>query len=132
MGPICLPFEKINITGRFGYVAGWGLTEKGKPSPELLKVNLPILNLQKCKEAYPVMAITENNLCVDGLNKSNSCFGDSGGPFKISGKIYNDTRYIQHGIVSFGQGQNCTLRAMPVVYTNVSKYLNFILDNVNP
>jgi secreted trypsin-like serine protease len=41
-------------------------------------------------------------------------------------------RYIQQGIVSFGERKDCGHGGRPGVYTNVHQYLRWILDNARP
>lgn len=125
-----LEIEKNNITGKYGFVTGWGVTENRRKSPELLQAQLQVKELRECQKLYPITSINENNLCVGGDSPSNSCFGDSGGPFQLPTKFRNDdVRMVQQGIVSFGLIQNyCTLSKSPVVYVKVANYVNWILS----
>lgn len=51
--------------------------------------------------------------------------GDSGGPLMLK----KDGRWIQIGIVSFGN--KCGEPGYPGVYTRVTRYLDWINDNIN-
>lgn len=55
---------------------GWGYTETGQLSDELLKVKIPIVSETKCRKAWGKY-YTETSLCAGRLNKD-SCSGDSG------------------------------------------------------
>lgn len=41
----------------------------------------------------------------------------------------SELRYVQQGIVSFGESKKCGHGGRPGIYTNVHQYLNWILDN---
>lgn len=91
-----------------------------------------MIPLQECRRVYAKVApITHLQLCAGGVNKSDSCGGDSGGPLHAVGLLNDDTRYIQHGIVSFGP-RLCGSDGMPGVYTKVSYYMDWILNNLKP
>ncbi|XP_026760585.2 CLIP domain-containing serine protease HP8-like [Galleria mellonella] len=135
MGPICLPFTKElrdkNLVGVSAEVAGWGATEDGLQSPVLLNVELPILHNQDCVDAYNgSIRIYDSQLCAGGVPDKDSCGGDSGGPLiypGITGKL--GLRYVQRGIVSYGT-KRCGIGGYPGVYTKISSYMKWILDNM--
>ncbi|XP_063907843.1 serine protease grass-like [Zophobas morio] len=133
--PVCLPLAEsrdYNFTNRNVFVAGWGITERGTPSPELLKVALPVVPLKECEDAYAKTARVDNRqLCAGGRNKKDSCGGDSGGPLHAQGRINGDTRLVQQGIVSFGPIR-CGEVPIPGVYTRVAAFMDWILDNIEP
>lgn len=62
--------------------------------------------------------------------KKDSCSGDSGGPLMVEDEINDVYRIVQYGIVSYGPLQCGSL--FPGVYTNVSSYVKWILDNIKP
>ncbi|XP_026480263.1 melanization protease 1-like [Ctenocephalides felis] len=111
--PVCLPIsnalQTMNLTGRSAVVTGWGYTEWGTRSPDLLKVGLPVVDNEQCNSVYRRRAtIISKQLCAGGTGGRDSCGGDSGGPLKIPGNYRGQTRVIQHGVVSFGP-VNCGL-----------------------
>ncbi|XP_049959037.1 trypsin II-P29-like [Schistocerca serialis cubense] len=55
-------------------------------------------------------------LCAGGERNKDSCQGDSGGPLVCNGTLA--------GVVSFGV--SCGLPGFPGVYTDVSKYVDFL------
>ena len=61
-----------------------------------------------------------------------SCGGDSGGPLIIKSKLgaKKQKRGILIGLVCYGYN-SCGTRGLPSVYTNVTHYLNWILDNID-
>lgn len=63
------------------------------------------------------------------MNKD-SCGGDSGGPLMVEDEINDVYRIVQYGIVSYGPKLCGSL--FPGVYTNVSSYVKWILDNIKP
>lgn len=63
------------------------------------------------------------------LDIRDSCKGDSGSSLESLGLVGNETRKVQYGIVSFGT--ECG-RPEPGVYTKVSSYIQWILDNMRP
>jgi secreted trypsin-like serine protease len=116
-------------------VMGWGTTqlennEGINPSNLLLQIDQKIISATECRNIYPE-AITDNMLCAGGLtatDTSDSCQGDSGGPLIIQ----NNQQFIQVGIVSFGGvTKPCGEAKVPGVYTKISRYKNFIEQNIS-
>ncbi|CAF4859289.1 unnamed protein product [Pieris macdunnoughi] len=101
-------------------VIGFGVTDSGKASSELLQVDVPYVKDEECKEFYHNITglnITPRMICA-GLKGKGACFGDSGGPL-----IYQN-KHI--GIVSFGT-KDCSLKTgSPTVYARVSALRDFI------
>ncbi|XP_045483902.1 venom protease isoform X2 [Pieris rapae] len=139
--PICLPItpelQNKDLDYKTGTVAGWGVTDiiLGKEATKLMKVDIPVKSNKYCKCYYRNMANQDrrfkrdmkNQFCAGKLAKD-SCSGDSGGPFMIK-DIYKDaSRYVQYGVVSFGPTKCGS--AKPGFYTDVSKFVNWILDNI--
>ncbi|EEB18115.1 tripsin, putative [Pediculus humanus corporis] len=133
--PICLPknktfSERIMMKTDTAVVTGWGTTETGIKSQVLLKATLPIVSSNDCLKVYKKkIPITESQICAGGEDGKDSCSGDSGGPLQIVG--LNDEGqpvYYQEGIVSFGP-KNCGTEGQPGVYTKVSYYTQWIMDN---
>ncbi|CAH1283065.1 unnamed protein product [Diabrotica balteata] len=135
--PVCLPlgehrtdeFTRVTVTG-------WGVTDTqtGATSDILQKVDLPVVDLDHCRNVYKNQSrarITYKQVCAGGKNNQDSCPGDSGGPLHVARVIDNSARYIQHGVVSFGP-RECGLEGYPGVYTRVAYYMDWILDNIRP
>jgi secreted trypsin-like serine protease len=71
---------------------------------------------------------------IDILGKIDTCQGDSGSPTQYPGTLdgYRGTRIIQYGIVSVGVKGCGTFENYPGIYTNISHYMDFILENISP
>ncbi|ODM90952.1 Serine protease easter [Orchesella cincta] len=155
--PVCLPFvddyglskedvdtnlSQYEDTGKGeAKVAGWGKTRwtNREGSSSLLQVNLPILSQKQCQKSYQNntrVIISEKQLCAGGERKKDSCSGDSGGGLFLLQKVpimpkFKTAKYFQFGVVSFGPTQ-CGVGGLPGVYSRVSEYRNWILDQLEP
>lgn len=69
-------------------------------------------------------------MCAGGEPGKDSCQGDSGGPLMSLEVIRNELRWYVQGVVSTGP-KDCGKANNPALYTRVSKYLKWILDNVH-
>lgn len=96
-----------------------------------MKANFKLVSNDDCQEEYSKISnvkIVDKQICAKGINSTFTCSGDSGGPLK-SVKRYNRKRiFVQHGIISF-RTVFCA-NDKPVVLTRISKYINWILDNI--
>ncbi|KAJ6663733.1 hypothetical protein lerEdw1_009812 [Lerista edwardsae] len=100
-------------------VMGWGTTT----TPEETYPNVPycvdiqILPLAVCQEAYP-WEVNEKMICAGVMEGGkDSCRGDSGGPLICNG--------VLQGIVSLG-GFPCAEPEQPGTYTNICRFLDWI------
>ncbi|ODM89794.1 Trypsin-1 [Orchesella cincta] len=124
VSPIPLPTQGQKTKGEV-MVSGWGYTSPmrrfGSTSKVLKKVTISVIDNLACKAFYGVHFIYVSNsmLCVGKLRGfSSSCFGDSGGPLRSV-----EGGYVA-GIVSWGT--ICAFPLQPGVYTEVSRYVNWI------
>ncbi|XP_028982302.1 transmembrane protease serine 9 [Diachasma alloeum] len=128
--PICLPIgDAATHHQKKVIVTGWGATENGPRSQDLLQVKLALVSNEECAKAYKKnIVIWYKQLCAGGTDHKDSCLGDSGGPLQAP-SIYNKTnvRFVQYGIVSFGT-KNCGIEGYPGVYTRLAYYTDWILD----
>ncbi|XP_005950120.1 granzyme B [Haplochromis burtoni] len=111
-------------------VAGWGkINTYGSVVDNLRVVNVSVVSPQVCQNAWaqkvPGYNLPPNIICAGGYNTTKGfCQGDSGGPLVCKGMAV--------GIVSFNKSiprtelGNCNYPDVPNVYTNISKYLNWI------
>ncbi|KAL0979886.1 hypothetical protein UPYG_G00191130 [Umbra pygmaea] len=114
--------------GTVCFVAGWGLTnekDKNSDSDVLLSVNVTVIDRETCNSSdyYNKDPVIRNEmLCAGYVNDvpADSCMGDSGGPLVCEGLL--------RGVVSFGRG--CGDKKYPGVYTFISKYDNWIKENI--
>ncbi|XP_058984780.1 trypsin zeta-like [Musca domestica] len=126
MAPIELATE-VPSKGSKSTISGWGTTTAGGfASNQLLAVDVPIVENNRCDAAYAVTygpgRITDAMLCagVEGTGGKDACQGDSGGPLLVNGKLT--------GIVSWGR--SCALADYPGVYASVPYLRDWILENV--
>ncbi|XP_045865342.1 mannan-binding lectin serine protease 2 isoform X1 [Meles meles] len=135
--PICLPgkeAESFMRTDAIGTASGWGLTQRGFLARNLMFVDIPIVDHQKCTAAYEKLAfpgarVTENMLCagLEGGGKD-SCRGDSGGALVF---LDNETqRWFVGGIVSWGS-INCGEAHQYGIYTKVINYIPWIKNIIS-
>ncbi|XP_028268229.1 transmembrane protease serine 9-like [Parambassis ranga] len=130
IAPVCLAASDSTFySGIDTWVTGWGNIGSGVslPSPQnLMEVQVPIVGNRQCNCDYGVGGITTNMMCA-GLRAGgkDSCQGDSGGPLVSK----QDGRWIQGGIVSFGNG--CAKPNFPGVYTRVSEYRTWINSQIS-
>uniref|UniRef100_A0A8C9ZEM9 coagulation factor Xa n=1 Tax=Sander lucioperca TaxID=283035 RepID=A0A8C9ZEM9_SANLU len=125
--PACLPkqdfAEKVLMRQPDGMVSGFGRVGEGRqPSTILQRLAMPYVDRFTCIESTQ-LRITTRMFCAgyDTIAKD-ACQGDSGGPHVTR---YRGTYFIT-GIVSWGEG--CARKGKYGVYTQVSKYINWIHD----
>ena len=83
----CLPSEEMGgdfLVGKNTTLSGWGRLDDAVTRPSVLHTaTLPVLSNEDCKRQWGRLyqSITDKMLCAGqrGLNKTGSCFGDSGG-----------------------------------------------------
>ncbi|XP_041647901.1 duodenase-1-like [Cheilinus undulatus] len=118
---IKLPSQKMKLKeNKKCRVAGWGWTKSGAQETEvdLRDVEVPVINLEKCKKEWK-NNIPENVICAGGYGTKNGmCQGDSGGP------LVCDKQAV--GVVSFNSGNDCNYPNYPNIYTDVSKFIPWI------
>lgn len=85
--PICMPIgSAAKLSQKKLTVTGWGATELGSRSLDLLQVQLSPINTDECAEIYKRQnEIWYKQMCVGGKMGIDSCFGDSGGPLQAPG-----------------------------------------------
>ncbi|XP_067432217.1 mast cell protease 1A-like [Thunnus thynnus] len=121
--PIQLPKTEMKMKDKEKcHVAGWGQTGTGKSvAVHLQVVDVPIINLNDCKKIWAPFKLPDNVICAGGDDtKKGFCQGDSGGPL-VCGKV-------AVGVVSFNNDKNCKYPDVPNVYTDISKYLDWIKE----
>ncbi|XP_064844866.1 transmembrane protease serine 9-like isoform X2 [Oncorhynchus masou masou] len=125
--PVCLAAQGSSFyAGTTSWVTGWGTLSSGGSLPQALQeVDVPVVGNRQCNCNYGAGSITDNMICA-GLSAGgkDSCQGDSGGPLVSK----QGTRWIQSGVVSFGNG--CALANFPGVYARVSQYQTWINSQI--
>ncbi|XP_018569501.1 serine protease easter-like isoform X2 [Anoplophora glabripennis] len=133
---VCLPVYEDVITQNYnsGTVTGWGFTDPYGINvvDKLQKVFLKKRNMTVCTEAYKSeVKLSYKQICVGGEGIKDSCGGDSGGPFLVPAHFNDAERYVQRGVVSIGH-RFCGTEGFPGIYTKVTYYAKWILDNIKP
>ncbi|XP_040587877.1 coagulation factor XI isoform X1 [Mesocricetus auratus] len=123
--PICLPSKgDRNVLYTECWVTGWGYAgPRGEIQSTLQKAKIPLVSNKECQTGYRNHKITNRMICA-GYKEGgkDACKGDSGGPLSCK---HNGVWYLV-GITSWGEG--CGQKERPGVYTNVAKYVDWILE----
>ncbi|XP_034387544.1 trypsin-like [Cyclopterus lumpus] len=106
-------------------VAGWGaIKSNGAVVDDLTVVDVSTVGLKACQDKW--LQLSDNVICAGGHDTGKGfCQGDSGGPLVCNGKAA--------GIVSFNCNKRCDYKEdseLPNVYTDVSKYVDWIRENI--
>ncbi|XP_063387757.1 CLIP domain-containing serine protease B4-like [Cydia fagiglandana] len=138
-GTICLPvtpsMRHRNIVGQPATVAHREQSEESYESATLLYVNVSVHTAQYCWEQYKrVLKDREgedmvNKICSSADHKG-PCIGFAGAPLMVWDRFGDRDRFIQYGIVSTGDNRCGIL--YPKVYTDVTKYMVWILNTIKP
>ena len=112
--------------------AGWGRTETGVASDQLLEVRLPVVDAEVCQDAFSPFGDTifPGMTCAGfASGEYDSCQGDSGGPLYYRPSSIGRTAHpVLVGVVSWGRG--CGNTDLFGVYTRVAYYLDWIESTV--
>ncbi|XP_047407435.1 coagulation factor XI isoform X4 [Sciurus carolinensis] len=123
--PICLPSKgDRNVIYTDCWVTGWGYRKlRDKIQNTLQKARVPLVSNEECQTRYRGHKITNKMICA-GYKEGgkDACKGDSGGPLSCK---HNEV-WVLVGITSWGEG--CAQRERPGIYTNVAKYVDWILE----
>ncbi|XP_011494466.1 PREDICTED: serine proteinase stubble-like [Ceratosolen solmsi marchali] len=138
--PACLPpkhgsTDYTFFTGKNAIAAGWGWLGEDKSVCEyqkasiLQKVGVNIIEDEVCSQWYASQGksfrVKYGQMCAGHENGGHdACAADSGGPLMFSSKNKN-TMVI--GIVSSGIG--CARKRLPGIYTRVSEFIPWIIEN---
>merc|ERR1711973_572355 len=124
--PICLPsYSEWNTTWYHldMEISGWGKPTDSSDgiSPVLRDATVDTITNLLCALNFPIN-IDHRNICISGDGGTSTCNGDSGGPLEY---LYEDGKYRQIGITSFGSGFGCEI-GMPAAFTRVASFLEWI------
>ncbi|XP_050314222.1 venom protease-like [Anthonomus grandis grandis] len=135
--PICLPWEPEIRTKSFLadtlYIIGWGQVQFRGPSSEIpLIASLKELPIDYCSRVYSSVAdIDDRIMCVGDIQyKKDACSGDSGGPLMYS-KNLPDQSHVLYQVAVVSYGHKCAEVGYPGVYTRVTKFLDWIVTNID-
>ncbi|XP_034534830.1 coagulation factor X [Notolabrus celidotus] len=128
--PACIPettfAEQVLMKQPHGMVSGFGRLGEGRqPSTILQRLTVPYVDRQTCLESTQ-LRVSARMFCAGyDQDSKDACQGDSGGPHVTR---YHDTYFVT-GIVSWGEG--CARKGKYGVYTQVSKYIQWIRGGIN-
>ncbi|XP_027378434.1 serine protease 44-like [Bos indicus x Bos taurus] len=130
--PVCLPEKNFEAeTGTRCWVTGWGRQmEDGETGRILQETDQILLRHTLCNKklqahlGYRRTLVRKGMICGYHEDLKSPCKGDSGGPLVCE---FNDT-WVQVGIVSWGIA--CGRSELPIVYTEVSMYKDWIIDHI--
>lgn len=111
--------------GEFARVQGYGDTVRKQAAPLLLQVDVPIVQMPRCRQYYSranrelaAKLSSQLQICAGKEEGGcDACQGDSGGPLAV---FDHNGYYVQIGVVSFGIG--CAREEFPGVYTRLSYF----------
>lgn len=116
-----LPSGDDDATGKNCTVSGWGhFSASAGTGPKVLYETQVLVASQKgCEKMLAGLPFDRRAMICAGGKDRDACQGDSGGPLVCNhdGKLY--------GIVSWGVG--CATEGIPGVYTEVKKYVPWIM-----
>ncbi|KAK6635564.1 hypothetical protein RUM44_000816 [Polyplax serrata] len=135
--PVCLPIEPDlrtkDYVNRKPFIAGWGTLSFNGPSSDVLQqLQVPVVSEGECRRAFEPFktAVIDSRVVCAGYLRGgkDACKGDSGGPlmdYEFRNKL---GVFYQIGVVSYGY--KCAEPGFPGVYTRVSKFADWIIDNL--
>ncbi|XP_048587222.1 limulus clotting factor C-like isoform X2 [Nematostella vectensis] len=138
---ICLPHkgEALLSPGKYGFVAGWGSTEKLDPgqlprghkktSRVLRHTAFTVQPDRICRDSTSYHFNANITFCAgEGKGGNDTCRGDSGGSFVREVRREGKYRWVSAGIVSWGEG--CGIKGKYGFYTRVESYLSWINSTI--
>nr|DBA30900.1 TPA: hypothetical protein GDO54_006828 [Pyxicephalus adspersus] len=128
--PVCLPQNTMTAaSAQHCEVVGWGHQYHGAEHYAfyLQEAHVPILSNVQCQSpSSHGSKIMAGMMCAGFMEGGvDACQGDSGGPLVCE----VDSKVHLFGVVSWGSG--CAEENKPGVYTDVSKYREWILTNID-
>lgn len=96
-------------------------------------VKLPVVSQDECQASYASRSagynITDNMFCAGYFEGGqDTCQGDSGGAFVMEDKL--SQRWVVFGLVSWGAPEDCGSQGLYGVYTRVTRYVEWILEQL--
>jgi len=130
--PVCLPPSSMAYEpGTMCTVAGWGSTGPGRGfARHMQSASLPLLATEQCASAsvYGPNKLSSGMFCAGTLaGGADTCQGDSGGGL-VCDSPNGDRGRVLVGLTSWGYG--CGRPNRPGVYTNVIKYVHWIVEKM--
>ncbi|XP_077301135.1 CLIP domain-containing serine protease B4-like [Arctopsyche grandis] len=121
---MCLPLSEklrnLNVIGLDMIVAGWS-RDNDKFTGEHIQSRIPVVDSSNCNRTG--RTLSQNQFCAKDF-----CEIFSGGPVMRLSDVNHLALMVQYGI--FGYGPSTCHDEIPAVYTNVAKYVDWILDRI--
>lgn len=125
--PICVPRDAFEDSKDFWTVGwGYGLGHHSNKSVKS-KVKLSIVPVKDCALIYKNLKLTDGKICAGIENDDESC--QSGSPLMAQNLVNSQIRWFIEGVFSLTPTA-CGTPDKPSIFTRVSKYRNWILDNM--
>jgi secreted trypsin-like serine protease len=126
--PLLTPADRaagLSAPGAMTIISGWGDTTEGGSLPDVLQfAEVPVVSDDEARAVYGATAIVDSMLPAGyAAGGVDTCQGDSGGPLAIQGP----SGPLLAGLTSWGTG--CARPGTPGIYTEVSYFNDFILNN---
>lgn len=130
--PICLPlstkFRHDLFPNAYVSAVGWRTTESELRSKLKMSVELVTTSLEECTEDLRDIDVQLNEMHICARFSQDqirdTCYGDLGGPLQIQ----QNGNYYLIGVMSFGPP--CGRTSLPAVYTRITFYMDWILENI--
>lgn len=120
--------DPTSLEGALLTTFGWGLTEFGKLSSQLLTTTLSILNGSPTQAEC--QSFEKDFFCAKDLSgkESNVCFGDSGGPLLL----FENNKWTLYGVSSFAfaDDNNRCINTAPSFFTIIPRYSSWINQRI--
>jgi trypsin len=114
--------------GKTATIIGWGTTEAGGLSDDLLEALVPLQSDADCADAWGSSQISALTMVCAGGGDRDTCGGDSGGPLMVSDGAF----LVLAGLTSWG-ANDCATPGLPGVYTRLgASGLNEFVRNQVP
>jgi len=116
--------KKAEAPGKSLKVIGMGSLNRAGTSyrPELKQTTVRAVSHQACNSRYGFIS-SKSMICASGGSRTDSCYGDSGGPLFTMGP-----NPALVGVVSFGV--ECASAYYPGVYAKISGNINWIKNKI--
>lgn len=131
--PICITENNDQFNNRVGFVPGWGKNEINEEAKTLYEASMPLVDAQDCRRSYRQFFssfLNERKFCAGYRNGTTVCTGDSGGGLVIE----QNTGWFLKGVVSLGvasqDADNMCDTSHFVLFTDVVKYVDWIIQHV--
>ncbi|XP_059482039.1 trypsin-1-like [Neocloeon triangulifer] len=102
------PYGYIVPSDDLATLSGWGQTESGQGSSELLYTRVPVLSNEECTRLWPARNnITDRMICA-GRGIPAACYGDGGGSLVVNGVLVGISSFIIRNGCSGGYPEGYT------------------------